>query len=342
MDTNVFTTRQLVAIVDDLRIPRTFLLDTFFPNVHNSDTEVLDFDIITKGRKLAPFVSPLVAGKPVKGRGQVTKTFKPAYVKPKDSVKPNTPLKRRPGERYAGDMTPQQRHDQIVMDMMEDQKASITRRKEWMAAQAFDTGKVVVEGEDYPKVEVDFGRDESLTKQLLLAARWGEENVSVLDDLETWAGEVQTLSGAAPTDVVLDPKAWKLARKDANFKEVLDNRRGTTGQVELGPLSIPVTGARYVGNTGDFDFWVYQETYEDDDGNPAQLMPDNTVWLGSAGVEGVQAHGAILDPRAGYAALEYYPTNWISDDPAIEWLMLQSAPLVIPSRVNATARIRVR
>lgn len=342
MDTNVFSTRQLVALIDDLRVPRTFLLDTFFPQVHNADTEVIDFDIITKGRKLAPFVSPLVAGKPVKGRGLKTSTFKPAYVKPKEKVDLTMPLKRRPGERYAGDMSTMERHDQIIEDMLEDQTASITRRKEWMAAQAMDAGKVVVEGEDYPKVEVDFGRDASLTKQLTLTARWGEDGVKVLDDLEDWATEVQDLSGAAPTDVILDPKAWKLARKDTDFREVLDNRRGTKSEIELGPLSMPVTGARYAGNSGDFNFWIYQDTYEDDDGNAVKLVPDNTVWLGSAGVEGVQAHGAIMDPRAGLQALEYFPTNWISDDPVAEWLMLQSAPLVIPARANATARIRVR
>lgn len=342
MDTNVFTTRQLLGVIEDLRVPRTFLLDTFFSNISNSDTEVIDFDIITKGRKLAPFVSPLVAGRPVRGRGLTTKTFKPAYVKPKDLVKPNAPLKRRPGERYAGEMTAQERHDQIVADMLEDQTASITRRKEWMAAQAFDTGKVTVSGEDYPEVEVDFGRDESLTKQLLTTARWGENGVSILDNLEDWAIEVQDLSGAAPTDVIFDPKAWKLARADANFLEVLDNRRQTSGNVELGPISMPVTGARSVGQTGDFNFWVYQDTYEDDAGATAKLVPDNTVWMASAAVEGVQAHGAIHDPRAGFMALEYFPTNWITDDPAIEWLMTQSAPLVIPARVNATARIRVR
>lgn len=342
MDTNVFTTRQLARVVEDLRLPRTFLLDQFFPDVVTSDTEVIDFDVITKGRQLAPFVSPRVAGKPMRGRGMVTKTFKPAYVKLKGEVDMSTPLKRRPGERYGGEMTPQERHDQIVMDMMEDQNASITRRKEWMAAQAFDTGKVIVAGEDYPSVEVDFGRDGTLTKQLLTTARWGEEGVHVLDDLETWALEVQELSGVAPTHVVFDPLAWKYARKDTDFREILDNRRQQTGSIELGPISMPVTSARFVGTTGDFDFFVYQDTYEDEAGTPTKLVPDNTVWMGSTGVEGIQAHGAIKDPRAGLQAVDYFPYNYIENDPALEFLVGSSAPLVIPSRPNATLRARVR
>jgi hypothetical protein len=342
MDTNVFTTRQLAAVVEDLRVPRTFLLDTFFPDLVNSDTEVIDFDLITKGRQLAPFVSPRVAGKPMRKRGAVTKTFKPAYVKPKSEVDMNTPLKRRPGERYGGEMSPQARHDQIVMDLMEDHRASITRRKEWMAAQAMDTGKVTVSGEDYPEVEVDFGRDNTLTKQLLNAARWGEEGVSVLDDLEAWALSVQDLSGVAPTDVVFDPLAWKLARKDKGFLDVLDNRRQMDGSVQLGPTNMPLTTARNVGFTGDFNFWVYQDTYEDDDGVATKLVPDHTVWMASSGVEGVQAHGAIKDPRAGLQPVDYFPYNYIENDPALEFLVSSSAPLVIPSRPNATLRARVR
>lgn len=340
--TDVFTTRQLVKLVEDVRRPRTFLLDTFFPEVQTFDTEVIDFDLLTTGRKLAPFVSPLVQGKPQKERGFTTKTFKPAYVKPKTPIKIGGAFRRRPGERIAGELTPQMRHDLAVMEALEDHAMQITRRKEWMAAQALDTGKVVVEGEDYPKQEVDFGRHQDHTVALADAARWGEAGVKVLNSIEAWAQTVQDNSGAVSTQVVFDPKAWKIARADEDFMKLLDNRRQATGSVELGPISQPLTGARYVGNIGDFDFWVYQEVYEDDQGNVQKLLADNTVLLGGASIEGVQAHGAIQDPRAGLQAMEIFPKNWIEEDPAQEFAMSQSAPLVIPSRVNACLRARVR
>ncbi|WP_293336965.1 major capsid protein [Parvibaculum sp.] len=339
--TDVFTTRQLVKLVEDVRRPRTFLLDTFFPEIQTFDTEVIDFDLLTTGRKLAPFVSPYVQGKPRKERGFVTKTFKPAYVKPKTPIKIGGAMKRRPGERIAGERTPQERHDDAVMEALEDHVDEIIRRKEWMAAKAMDAGKYDVEGEDFPKQEIDFGRHEDLTVTLAGGDRWGQAGVKVLDTIEAWAQNVQDISGAVSNQVVLDPKAWQMARVDEDFLKLLDNRRQMTGSVELGPVTAPLTGARYLGNVGDFDFWSYQEVYEDEEGNAQKLLPDFTVFLGGAQIEGVQAHGAIQDPRAGLQALEVFPKNWIEEDPAQEFAMSQSAPLVIPSRVNASFRARV-
>jgi len=339
---DVYTTRQLVRVIDDLVRPSSFLLDTFFPFVQNFDTEMIDFDLIAKGKTLAPFVSPLVAGKPQLNRGFTTKSFKPAYIKPKTTVDPTRPMKRRPGEKYTGEMSPMARRDAVVADIFSDHMEQIIRRKEWMAASALVNGQVIVEGEDFPKQVVDYNRDASLSVTLAPASQWGDVGVKVLDLIEDWSGLVATACGAKATTVVLDPLAWKLARADADFKAILDVRRQTSGDVELGPVSRSAEElARYVGNIGDFDFWVYQDTYVDEAGNPQNMLPDNTCIIGGSQIEGVQAHGAIMDPRAGYQSLEFFPTNWISDDPVAEWAMTQSSPLVVPSRPNASFRATV-
>ena len=67
------------------------------------------------------------------------------------------------------------------------------------------------------------------------------------------------------------------------------------------------------------------------------LIPDWTVIMGSqGGVEGAQLFGAILDPRNDYGAARYFSKNWIHEDPAGEFVMTQSAPILAPKRVNAT------
>ena len=63
--------------------------------------------------------------------------------------------------------------------------------------------------------------------------------------------------------------------------------------------------------------------------------------LNPVGVDGVRAFGAILDPRAGYQALPIYSKNWIAEDPAAEYIMSQSAPLMIPGRPNASLKATV-
>lgn len=340
---SLYTTRQLAMTLEALDRPSSFLLDTFFPFIQQFDTEKIDFDLIDEQKKLAPFVSPMVAAKPMKDRGSITKTFEPAYVKPKTPVDPSRPFKRRPGEQYAGTMTPAQRRDAAIAGIMEDHRRMIIRRKEWMAAQALRFGKVTVEGEDYPAEEVDFGRNVNLTKALTGAARWGQAGVKPLKLLEAWATEIQDTSGAVSTTVVFDPLAWDIFRDDEDVDNKLDNRRQTSGDVELGPVAVggEENKARYMGFIGDFDFWVYNDKYVDDAGQVQKFLADYQVILGGGEIQGVQAHGAIHDHKFGYQPLEIAPKIFEIDDPAIEIVLSQSAPLVVPSRTDASMAVVV-
>lgn len=342
MPTDLYTTRTLVRVLNGLDEPQTFLLDRFFPEMVLFNTERIDFDVLDRAQGLAPFVSPLAKGTAQKLAGYTTDSFTPAYVKPKSVVDPDKPLKRRPGEQFGGELSPQQRRDAMIADILNDHRNRIRRRKEWMAAKVLATGALTVVGEDYPSATVSFGRDAALTVALLTTSRWGESGVSPMDDIESWAELVASKSGAMSTDVVMDPKAWGLARADTKFKEALDNRRQMTGSVELGP-TVRGEGAygTYVGSIGPFDFWVYQQPYTDENGTAQNMLPDYSVILGSPQIEGYQAQGAIRDPRAGYQALEIFPKNWIEEDPPAEFVMSQSAPLVVPARPNATFYAKV-
>jgi hypothetical protein len=51
---------------------------------------------------------------------------------------------------------------------------------------------------------------------------------------------------------------------------------------------------------------------------------------------GVRAFGAIQDVTAGNAAVPYYSTSKIEFDPSAIILLMQSAPLIVPTRVNAS------
>ena len=76
---------------------------------------------------------------------------------------------------------------------------------------------------------------------------------------------------------------------------------------------------------------------DDEAGVTQNLMPSGTVIMGSpALIEGTRLYGAIRDPRAGLRAERYFPKMWVEEDPAAEWYLLQSAPIVVPFRPNAT------
>jgi len=331
---DVYSTAFLIAVVEELKPPQSWFLDRYFPTVVQSNTEEIKFDVKGGKRRIAPFVSPLLEGKLVESLGYTTKTFKPAYIKDKRVFDPDQPLKRAVGERLGGDRDPMNRLATTIAAEMSDQAEMITRRLETMAVEVLRTGKVTVTGEGYDTVVVDFGRNANHTVTLSGATRWGQSGIKPLDNLETWTNTVLQNSGAGIVDVVMDPEAWKLFAADEQVKELLDTRRGSTARIES--VNTPRIGAQYKGQIGQWDFYVYQDWYVNDAGNEVAMLPANSVILGSGAVEGIRHFGAIRDEKAGYQPMAMFPKSWTTEDPAVRYLMMQSAPLIVPYRPDAT------
>ena len=336
---DIFSTAVLRRVVLGLPQPTTFLLNSFFKMEQLETTEEIHFDVQQGRRRIAPFVSPIVAGKVVQASGFRTDTFKPAYVKDKRVFTPNGAFKRTIGERIGGEMTPQQRLQARLATELLDQTDMLTRRLEVMSSETLRTGKCVIKGEQYPETLVDFGRDSSLTKVLAGGARWGESGVEPLDNIDTWSLEVSQKSGANCSTVVMDSKAWLLFSASAKVQKLLDRFRGSDQLV----ATVGGAGAKYMGNTGTYDIWVYNDWYEDPEtGALTPYLPDYTVILTGPDLEGTRCFGAIQDEEAGLAAMPYFPKSWVEKDPAVRYLLMQSAPLMVPYRVNASCCVTVR
>ena len=336
---DIFSTGVLARVVAELPAPAPFILNSFFTAIQTEQSEEIHFDIANGKRRLAPFVSPIVAGQVVASQGYTTKTFKPAYVKDKRVFDSNRPFKRAIGERIGGEMNPAQRLQALLASDLQDQLNMLTNRQEVMAIEALRTGKVIVKGDQYPEVEVDFGRHADLTKTLTSTARWGESGVEPLTDVETWSMLVTEHSGATANTVVMDVKAWNLFSASAKVQKLLDRFRGAD------QLNATVTGAggRYMGNIGSFDIWVYAGWYEHPETKVlTKFLPDHTVIITSPDLEGTRAYGAIRDEEAGFQAVPYFSKSWVEKDPAVRYLLLQSAPLPVPYRVNAAMCATVR
>lgn len=340
---DIFNTAVLNRVVDALPNPSSFLLDLGFRQEQTEDSEEIHFDVESDKPRITPFVHPMRAGKVVQDQGFRTDTFKPAYAKDKRVFDPSKPLKRAIGEQIGGNFTPEQRMQIAIRRSLDDQLSMLTRREAVMAAEALTLGRVTVSGEGYPTTVVDFQRDAALTIALAGGSQWGDAGVSIVNSLEDWAALIQSKSGALGTTVVMDPLAWRLARADADFMKVFETRRGSASTAETGPISRGFAGARNVGFVGDFDIWVYQDTYVDDDDVTQQMIPDNTVCLlDPVNLEGTRCYGAIRDPKAGYQARRFFSKSWDDEDPAVRWLLMQSAPLVVPYRVNASLAATVK
>lgn len=343
MPYDLYSTDEMLPMVESLVIPGNFLLRAFFPEVVEFESQQVHFDRVLDDRRLAPFVSPLAPGKIQQPKGYQTETLIPAYLKPKNQVTGAEVMRRRAGEPLTGAMSPGERRDAAIMDYLFNHRTKIERRLEWMASSILRTGAVTIVGDDYPSTLVDFSRAGTLTKSLSGGARWGESGVSPFTDVQTWINLVGTQSNSAVNIVVTDALAWGYFVADEKTEKALDRQLGQNAAISLGLRADLPGSPTYMGRIGGVEFYVYNDLYEDDEGATQKLIPDYTVIMGSqGGVEGAQLFGSILDPRNDYGAARYFAKNWIQEDPAGEFVMTQSAPILAPRRVNATLAATVR
>ncbi|NHN83661.1 major capsid protein [Acetobacter musti] len=333
---SVYTTAELVYFVRNLKLAQTFLLDNFFPNMVESDAPEVAIDVDVGKRRMAPFCSPLVEGKPVESRRWQTNLFKPAYIKDFRNPDLLKPVRRNIGERLMGEMSPQQRLDANLAWEMADQVDMINRRLEWMAAQALVNGSVTITGEGFPEpILVDFQRDPALTIALSGTAQWGQTGIYPSDYLTSWASTMLQKSGAAPTDIIFTNSTWNAFKNDIKVLNAVWMERSGDSQVNMGGAMRQ--GAINMGRWGQYRLWLYNDWYVDPGTDVEEpMIPDGTVIMTSPDLEGTRAFGLIFDPEFSYQSLAYAPKLWFSKNPAAINLMMQSAPIVIPSRVNAS------
>lgn len=329
-----YTVQFLAAAVASLLRPQTGLLDMFFPMVQVSEATEIKFDTLDGKRRISPFVSPLIEGKLVESLGKKTNTFTPAYVKDKRVLRPKDALKRVAGENIGGSMSAAERRMLLLRQELTDQTDMLTRRQEVMASEAMRTGKVTVTGEGFDTVVVDFGRNAAHTVTLGGGSLWGDAGVVPLDDIEDWSLTMLQNSGAVVTDVVMDTKAYRLFIAEQKTKDNIDTTLGAPSRVELAAMA--KLGMSYKGSIDNVAYWVYSDWYVNDAGNEVAMIPDNTVILGSRDMEGVRHFGAIEDEESGLQAQEFFPKSWVQKDPSLRILLMQSAPLVVPYRPDAS------
>jgi hypothetical protein len=334
---DLFTTDTMLGIVEDLKVPGNSLLQRFFPTQVTEDSEEIHFDVDNARRRVAPFVSPFMPGKVVQGRGQVAKTFKPAYIKDKRVFDAARPFKRAMGEGVGGSTyTPEQRSELLLAQELEDQLNMLRRRMELMALEVLSTGTSVITGDGYPSVTVDFGRDATLSAAALTStARWGQSAADPFADLLALGLGCQQLSGVVPRDVIMDPETVAALMKNSDVQKEIDYRWVSNAQMAADISD--QEGLQPVGTARGWRFWSYTGWYVDPaDDTEKRILTSGRIIMASQLVEGLQAHGAIKD-HDQLAAVPYFPKSWTENDPSVRFLLLQSAPLLVPLRPNATA-----
>jgi hypothetical protein len=347
IERSIFSTEDMLGAMWEMKELQPFWLK-WFPTVINFETEKIEWSKIPERRRLAPLVLPTIQGKPVYGAGERLHSVQPAYVKPKDAVSPSRLLRRASGFGELGQvrpLSPKERYDAIVMDILREHRDTIMRRWEWMASRAIIHGEIILEGEGYPRTIVDFERDSSLRVVLAGNDQWSNVDADIPGQLDDWLDAMhKAYFGRPGKDIVMGPNAWKGFRKNKAVKELLNTElRGPVASIDIGIGDGTPYQFRGLFNSN-LNIWTYSEWYQEPDGTVANYLDeDDVVLLASPNeIDGLQCFGSILDAEASLMPLGIFPKMWHDKDPSATIIMCQSAPMMVPVNANATLHATVR
>lgn len=328
----LFSTRTMLRMVEQAKRPRRFLLDLFFGGPpENSMSEYVDIDIYNGKRRMAPFVNPKHEGKLVERTGYTTRTYKPPYVKPKMITTAADIFTRMPGEHaYIGGKTAGQIAAEHLGRDMADLDDQITRREEWMAAQALNGGVVNIVGDGVDDT-IDFQMPANHKVTLSGTDLWSDAGSDPIADLRAWKRRVVQTCGIAADAAVFGQDVVNAFLKNDEVKAQLDNRRIDLGTALMQDLD--ETGAIFIGRFGGVDCFAYDEWYLDENGDEQPMVPVDKVLVGSTRVRTARHYGMIQDV-GNMASVDRFPKTWVEQDPSARFIMLQSAPLVVPHQIG--------
>ena len=361
MSVSIFDTRTMLPAVLQMKRPRTFGLDTFFPATRQFPSKYVDIDIYSRNRKMAPFVSPVLEGKVMDRLGKTTNSYAPPYIKPKRPTVAGDLLVAQPGEAiYSPGITVGQRALQLLMQDLMDLDDAVTRREEWMAWQALTTGKITVVGDGVNDL-IDFGLksshlitlDDTTGKEL-----WTNPDSNLTGYITAWCRLVSQDSGVTPNIMVLDNAV--AAPAFLNHPQI----KATGGPLSAYKLSLGTIqptllaeGVTFIGTLTlpgvNIDIYSYDEWYTDDVigsdtyGQELPMVPSGGCIIGSTRAQNSKLYGAIQDLDAmaanGGNALPVtrFPKSWTENDPSVRMLMLQSASLVALNQPDASLYAKV-
>lgn len=334
---DIFDTLTMLEAVEQMATPRRFLMNTFFNGGRpvTFGTKTVDIDIYKGQRKMAPFVHPTLPGSVSSRTGFQKSTYEPPYIQPKLATTADLILKRSPGETPYSTRTPLERAgEQLGKDLL-DLDEQIIRREEWMCAQALTTGRVRVVGDGVDDT-IDFLMEDT-HKVTLTTGRWNTSESDPIANLRQWRRLIAKDSGRSANVAVFSGEAQDAFQGNETVLKQLNSRRVDMGLIKPEELPDGVTYLGYLNDPG-VDIYAYDEWYLDDEGDEQPVIPAGGVIMGATSTRNAMLYAAIQDLEAiesGLVEAARFPKTWVTQEPSVRWLKVQSAVLAGMLEPNA-------
>lgn len=343
---NFYDTHTLLAAVQQLTPPSTFLRDRYFPT--NNATDIFSTnDVLVEFRDgsktLAPFVAPRKGGVTVLRKGYQLTRYEPPYIAPRRMLTIDDLNKRGFGEALLSNLTPEQRQRTILLKDAQELSELIARREEAMAAEVMQTNACVMKHIADDKTESDdmeirFYTDASNPASFTPSVKWDQSTANILADLDAMV-QLLTKRGLPAADLVCAPDVADTIINNDKIAAILDNRRYELGSVEpteLAPGAAIMARLNIRGRM--INIISYDETYTDDDGDDVPFITDGNCIL-TAPNAGRTAYGAVSQVEQSDGLFHTYTgrrvPKYLSDpDRNTRSLTMTSCPILMPKTKN--------
>ena len=298
-------TYKLVKTVKKMYPVVQFLKDRYFPDgpVYYSEKALIEFK--KKGRKIAPFVIPLVNGIVMEKDGYRTDIVDAPYIAPKRVITAKELEQKAFGESPESGRSPEQRENELESEFIDDNRISILRRHEKMCADILLTGQVIMKhyataedaakGENYDFKYLRFYEGEFKNKYKFTKKFKDMTTAEKIQEFYKMA-TVLRKRGVRATDIVMTSDVSMLFMSDKDFLEFYNKAKVNIG--EINPTELPdgvVSNGSININGVVMTLFTYDEIYEDLDGEEKAILPAGTI--------------AFLQPNMGttvYAQVTFY------------------------------------
>lgn len=356
---DIFTVRKLALIRADMRLTRKtdFFRTRFFKEAIYSGTGEIQIADVVETRQMAPFALPSSMGRPiVKHRPWDVQSFKPAYIKLLDPVRPSDVVNLMPQELVTdNELTVQERFNMRTVQVMDTHLMSLDRTKDFMCARAVVDARVSIaylpeQGAPYPEITIDFNRNPAHTVVLTAGTTWDDVDAPIYDDIQGWIdiARKSPFGGNLRTMIVGANVAGIFSRNKSVLEKLDTQIRGGQGtSFDRGLLflnednNVPTYLGTLGGTGGSIEVFTYSDQQLGDQGEVIEMLSPNDVLLLAPGYEGIMAYGMIDDVQALGLRTNVFQKQYLSENPSQINMLTQSSPLPIPKYPNRSFKATV-
>jgi hypothetical protein len=335
----------LTGVVNEIKSPNVFLQKMIFGSHESKETEKMELGILTRSRKMAPFVRKNGMALEMKGGEQEFQTVKPPKIRVKIHLEPSELMdNRRPGFSIfpAGGEVASAAEQEIARkaQVLSD---GIAESIEYLCAQAL-RGTLSYSADEQEVFTVTY--DMPAGNTYTLSTKWDDVDALISQDFMNAQEIASDEVGLGVTDCIMSASAAQafMANEEVRFLLTSPN------SMNAGALNLAAQfrddGALLLGEFCGVRCWRYGRETVLPSGSSYALIEDKKVIFLHNGpaAENRMYFGPIHDLTALQGRQfvgERFAKQWIQEDPSVMWMLVESNPLPWPRRPGSIQRVTV-